>query len=102
MAVTGIDIQKRLVDQANHGRHRPVAYRADAATWDGYGRFDIVYYNRPVDGTAMIAAEQHVMSCMRRGAVLIHVFGHADPGQSRWQPVFVKTLTPVTGVWVKP
>jgi hypothetical protein len=99
----GIDCQQALVNEANRGRARPWASVADVTTWDRYGQFDIVNYYRPVDGQAMPAAEQHVMTCIRPGAILIHVQGITDPATLGWQWLYSRGLPPVvTGVWRKP
>lgn len=103
LAAEGIEVSATLVREANRHRDPPLVIHADARDWDGYGRYDVVLLNRPVDGRQMPAFEAKVMKALRPGAVLIHANGWTSPADLGWHPVYVKTPgNPVTGVWRKP
>jgi SAM-dependent methyltransferase len=105
LRVTGVDALPAHVAAANEGRDPPVAVQADLRDWAGFGGFDIVLLNRPVQGSQMPVFERRVMAALAPGAVLIHANGVTDPGtELGWELVYLWPTggSPVTGVWRKP
>jgi trans-aconitate methyltransferase len=79
--VTGFDRVPEFVEQAcGNGLN---AVRADAATWDGYGEFDIVWFNRPLREAAEEAAlETRVWEFTAPGTVVMCANLEARPPSS--------------------
>lgn len=60
-----------------------IVAEADALGWDGYGEFDIVFFNRPFhDNDVQAQLEQQVWADMKSGAVVIAVNLIAPPPAS--------------------
>lgn len=101
----GIDRVPEYVAQANEmlpeGRPGVTAEVADALGWGGYGKYDIVWFNRPFNDRALqFQLEAQVWRDMKPGAVVIwaNLLGTPPVG---WWPVLVETGLP-RGITQKP
>ena len=94
----GID---RVPDYVQAARDLGVsAEQADAITWCDYGRYDILYLNKPCHGPLEALLERRVMGLMKPGAVLI-MANAADRPPADWELVAAEWDTN-SGVWRKP
>ena len=83
--VHGIERVPEYVKEAR-GRGLTVT-EADARGWNGYGDYDIIFFNRPFFSQEMQAElEQQVWDDMKPGAVIIGVNLLAPPPAS-WHPI---------------
>ena len=91
----GID---RVPDYVQAARELGVsAEQADAITWRDYGRYDILYLNKPCHGPLEYQLERRVMDLMKPGAVLI-MANAADRPPADWEPVAIEWDTQQRGV----
>jgi trans-aconitate methyltransferase len=83
LEVTGIDRVPEYVDAAlQQGLDAEVA---DALGWDGYGKFDIVWFNRPFrDPALQRQLEAQVWNDVRPGAVVICANLESPPPRTWW------------------
>jgi len=98
--VHGIEIDRALTAMAQLAGV-PVE-EADAAGWDGYGKFDAVWLNRPLrDPAAEAALEREIWLAMAPGAVAICAnLENRPPGA--WFPVLDEWDDTRRGIWMKP
>lgn len=74
---------------------------ADALGWEGYGKYDLLWFNRPFrDRGTQRALEAQVWNDMRPGAVVIWANLEMPPPAS-WWPVLTETSLP-RGIVQKP
>lgn len=77
------------------------AFVQDALTYRDYGRFDIVFLNRPCrEATLERELERMVWTRMRRGAVLIAMNCEMKPPEERWL-VVTDDWESRRGVWLR-
>jgi trans-aconitate methyltransferase len=97
--VHGFDRVPEYVDAATE--HGLDVFLQDALTYRDYGKFDIVFLNRPVrDATLERELERLVWSRMRRGAVLILMNAEMKPPETRWL-VVTDDWESKRGIWLK-
>lgn len=86
-AVFGLNTQgiERVPEYVKAAReHGLIVTEADALAWDGYGDFDLVYFNRAfADQRMQQQLEEHVWESMKPGAVVIAV-NLLSPPPSSW------------------
>jgi len=98
--VHGIEIIGALADMARQAGI-PVD-EADATGWDGYGKYDAVWLNRPLrDPAAEAALEQEIWAAMAPGAVAICA-NLEDRPPAAWFPVLDAWDEVRRGIWMKP
>lgn len=89
-AVFGLNVQgiERVPEYVAAARQRGlVVTEADALGWDGYGQFDLVFFNRVFSDQALEEQlEKHVWDSMKSGAVVIAANLVNEPPLS-WYPV---------------
>jgi len=88
----GIDRVPEYVAQANEllplGKEGVTAEVADALGWGGYGKYDILWFNRPfADPATQARLEAQVWQDMAPGAVVIAANLNSPP-PATWWPVF--------------
>jgi trans-aconitate methyltransferase len=75
--IFGLDVQgiERVSEYVKEARSRGLTIiEADALGWDGYGDFDIIFFNRPFFNQEMQAElEKQVWTDMKPGAVVVGV-----------------------------
>lgn len=88
--IFGLEVQgiERVPEYAKEARSRGLAItEADARGWDGYGDFDIIFFNRPFFNQEMQAELEHqVWTDMKPGAVVVGVNLLVPPPAS-WYPI---------------
>ena len=83
--VTGIERVPAYIKVARD--HDLMVIERDAAGWDGYGDYDLVYFNRPFfDQGLQERLEQHIWNTMKPGAVVVGVNLVASPPPT-WYPI---------------
>lgn len=81
--VHGFDRVPEYVDAAQE--HSLDVFLQDALTYRDYGKFDIVFLNRPCrDAVLERELERKVWQQMRRGAVLLLMNTEMKPPETRW------------------
>jgi SAM-dependent methyltransferase len=89
-AVFGLDVHgvERVPEYVKAARERGLQVdEADALGWDGYGGYDIVFFNRVfADQDSQARLEQQVYAGMKPGAVVIAANLLAPPPRT-WYPV---------------
>jgi trans-aconitate methyltransferase len=95
----GIDRVDEYVAQASElGCSAEVA---DALTWDDYGKYDVIWFNRPFrDRGLQRQLEARVWEAMKPGAVVIWANLEMPP-PANWWPVLIDTDRP-RGITQKP
>jgi hypothetical protein len=101
----GIDRVPEYVAQATEllpeGMPGVTAEVADALGWDGYGKYDLLWFNRPfADRVLQRQLEAQVWSDMKPGAVVIWANLETPPPPA-WWPVLTETSVP-RGIVQKP
>lgn len=101
----GIDRVPEYVAQASQmlpeGMTGVTAEVADALGWDGYGKYDLLWFNRPFrDRATQRQLEAQVWQDMRPGAVVIWANLEMPP-PANWWPVLVEASVP-RGIVQKP
>jgi trans-aconitate methyltransferase len=83
LSTQGIERSPEMVKEAR--QHGLVVTEADALGWDGYGNYDVVFFNRPFFGKELQARlEAQVWADMKPGAVVIGVNLLAPPPPTWW------------------
>lgn len=85
LRASGIERAPEMVKEASQLGLQ--AFEEDALGWGNYGRYDLVFFNRPFfDNTLQAELERQVWAGMKSGAVVIGVNLVAPPPAS-WYPV---------------
>jgi hypothetical protein len=97
--VRGFDRVPEYVEAAKE-HHLEVATQ-DALAFQDYGKYDIVFLNRPCrEPTLERELERKVWAQMRRGAVLIEMNCEMRPPEMRWL-VITDDWESKRGIWLK-
>lgn len=85
LSTHGIELVPEYVKQAR--QLGLTVTEADALGWDGYGKYDLIFFNRPFfDRDQQAQLEQQVWDGMKPGAVVIGV-NLMEPPPSSWYPI---------------
>ena len=85
LRASGIERSPEMVKEASQLGLQ--AFEADALGWENYGRYDLVFFNRPFfDNGQQAELEKQVWAGMKSGAVVIGVNLIAPPPVT-WYPV---------------
>lgn len=103
--IFGLDVQgiERVPEYVEQARQLGLQVKeADAAGWDGYGNYDILWFNRPFRDRALeYQLERQVWEDMKPGAVVMCANLEAPPPSSRFA-IVVDDWEARRGVWMKP
>lgn len=99
--VTGIDAVPELVSTAQTRMSLPNAILADAREFEHYGKYDLIWFNRPLrDAADQLKLEEHVWEAVKPGAVVICANLEGQPPANWW--LVLDDMEVRRGIWQKP